>query len=221
MPTAKPPPWSEVVAATTRIVRAARIAAVTADIEGGYAPTADALAARIAAVIDTGIVGVNLEDGIPGDPARLLSLEEAATRIRAARAAATAADVPIVINARVDLFLPSRGRDLSRFDEAVTRARAYLAAGADCLYPIGLSAPDAIARFVAAVDAPVNVMAQADGLPLRHLEELGVARVSTASAIAVAAMEATDRIAQELRASGRFNRLASLLTYHDIQKLFA
>jgi 2-methylisocitrate lyase-like PEP mutase family enzyme len=129
--------------------------------------------------------------------------------------------VPIVINARIDLFLPSHGRDLSRFDEAVTRARAYLAAGADCLYPIGLSAPDAIARFVAAVDAPVNVMAQAGGLPLRHLEELGVARVSTASAIAVAAMEATDRIAQELHATGRFDRLRALLTYRDIQKLFA
>jgi 2-methylisocitrate lyase-like PEP mutase family enzyme len=214
-------PWTDVLAATARIVRAARGHAVTADIEGGYAPTPDALAARITEVIRTGIVGVNLEDGFPGDPAQLLSLDEAAARIRAARGAAIAAGVPIVINARIDLFLASRGRDLSRFDEAVTHARAYLAAGADCLYPIGLSALEAIARFVVAVDAPVNIMAQAGGVPLRHLEELGVARVSTASAIAVASLEATDRIAQELQATGRFDRLGSLLTYRDIQQLFA
>ncbi len=214
-------PWSEVLAATARIVRAARCQTVTADIEGGYATTPEALAGRVAEAIRTGIVGVNLEDGTPGDPTRLLPLDEAVARLRAARAAATAENVPIVINARIDLFLASRGHDLSRFDEAVTRARAYRAAGADCLYPIGLSVPEAIARFVAAVDAPVNIMAQAGGLPLHELAELGVARISTASAIAVAALEATDRIAQELHAVQRFDRLATLLTHRDIQKLFA
>lgn len=213
-------PWSEVLAATARIVRAARCQAVTADIEGGYATTPDSLTARVAEAIRTGIVGVNLEDGTPGDPTRLLPLDEAVARLRAARAAATAENVPIVINARIDLFLASRGRDLSRFDEAVTRARAYRAAGADCLYPIGLSAPEAIARFVAAVDAPVNIMAQAGGQPLHELGKLGVARVSTASAIAVAALEATDRIAQKLHAAARFDTLSTLLTHRDIQKFF-
>ncbi len=214
-------PWSDVLAATRRVVRAARGRPVTADIEAGYAATPDALAARMTEVIRTGIVGVNLEDGSPGEPARVLSLDKATVRLRAARAAATAACVPIVINARIDLFLPSRGRDLSRFDEAVARARAYLAAGADCLYPIGLSAPEAIARFVAAVEAPVNIMAQTGAPPLQQLGELGVARISTASAIAVAALETTERIARELHATGRFDRLDSRLTYRDIQKLFA
>jgi 2-methylisocitrate lyase-like PEP mutase family enzyme len=213
-------PWPEVVAATARIVRAGRCA-VTADIEAGYAPTPEFLATRIAEVIGIGAVGVNLEDGTPGDPTRLLPLEEAAMRLRTARAAATAVGVPIVINARIDLFLASRGRDLSRFDEAIERGRAYLAAGADCLYPIGLSAPQSIARFVKALGAPVNLMAHAGGPTLAELEQLGVARVSTASGIAAAALGTTIGIGKELLETGRFDALASPLTYPEIQKLFA
>ncbi len=212
-------PWSEVIAATARIARAAKCA-VTADVEGGYAATPEALAEHITELLRTGIVGVNLEDGAPGNSARLYALEEATARLRAARAAATAFGVPIVINARVDLFLASRGRDLSRFDEAVTRARAYLAAGADCVYPIGLSNPEAITRFVQATAAPVNVMAYAGAPTMAELEQLGVARVSTASAIATATMDATMRIAKELRAGGRFDGLAATLTYAEMQKLF-
>jgi len=213
-------PWDEVVAATARIVRAAR-GPVTADIEAGYAETPSALAAHIAEIIRAGAVGVNLEDGAPGDPTRLLEIEAAADRIRAARGAATNAGVPIVINARIDLFLASRGRDLTRFDEAVARGRAYLAAGADCVFPIGLSAPDAIARLVASLAAPVNVMALPHGPSLAELEHIGVARVSTASGIAAASLDATLRIARELRTTGRFDTLAASLTYPEIQKLFA
>jgi len=212
-------PWSEVMAATARIVRAAR-GAVTADIEAGYAESARSLTARIHDVIATGAIGVNLEDGAPGDPTRLLSLDEAAARIKAARQAADTAQVPIVINARIDLFLASRGRDLSRFVEAVARGRAYLAAGADCVYPISLGTLDAIARFVDAIKAPVNIMAHAGTPPLAELARIGVARVSTASTIATAAMDRTLQIAKALR-TGRFETLAASLTYPDIQKLFA
>lgn len=213
-------PWDEVVAATARIVRAANCA-VTADVEGGYAETPAALAAHITALLRTGIVGVNLEDGAPGDPTRLLALDDATARLRAARAAADAFGVPMVINARVDIFLARRGRDLTRFDEAVMRGRAYLAAGADCVYPIGLGALDAITRFAAAVKAPVNIMAHAETPPLAELGRIGVARVSTASTVATAALDRTLAIATALHASGRFEALAAPLSYGEIQKLFA
>jgi 2-methylisocitrate lyase-like PEP mutase family enzyme len=63
-------------------------------------------------------------------------------------------------------------------------------------------------------------MAYAGAPSLAELEQLGVARVSTASAIATATMDATMRIAKALRASGRFDALAASLTYPEIQKLF-
>jgi 2-methylisocitrate lyase-like PEP mutase family enzyme len=213
-------PWRDVVAATARIVRAAR-GTVTADIEAGYAATPEILMTRISEIIETGVAGVNLEDGTPGDPTQLLTLERASERVRAARAAANAAGVPLAINARIDLFLASRGRDLSRFDEAVTRGRAYLVAGADCVYPIGLNGHDSIARFVEAIGAPVNIMAHAGGPSMAELASMGIARISTASAIAVAAMDRTAQIAKELRASGCFDALAATLTYAQLQKLFA
>jgi 2-methylisocitrate lyase-like PEP mutase family enzyme len=72
--------------------------------------------------------------------------------------------VPIVINARCDIFHRQHGEEGARFDATVARCRAYLAAGADCVYPFGLPDPDLIAAFVKAIAAPVNVTSQ-PGLP--------------------------------------------------------
>jgi 2-methylisocitrate lyase-like PEP mutase family enzyme len=212
-------PWSEVVAATARIVRAASVP-VTADIEAGFGDTPQAVANSVAEIIAAGAVGINLEDGTPRGPAPLRTLADAARRIEAAREAARAAGVPIVINARTDLYLRDLGDPATRFDETVERGRAYRAAGADCVYPIGLREPDTIGRLVNALAAPVNIMVRA-GLPsVAELEALGVARASTASAIALIAAAATRQIAEELRASGRFDSLAPALTQADLQRLF-
>src|SRR5436309_233601 len=83
-------PWNEVVAATARIVRAARVP-VTADIEAGYGETPDAVMRSVSEIIAAGAVGVNLEDGMLRGPAPTRSLADAADRIRAAREAAKAA----------------------------------------------------------------------------------------------------------------------------------
>src|SRR5579863_2302507 len=130
-------PWDEVVAATARIARVVA-APVPADIESGYGDTPGAVGRSIGDIIRAGAVGVNLEDGLKTGTPPIRSIEDAASRIRAAREAARAAGVPIVINARTDLYIKNIGDEASRFDAAVERGRAYLAAGADCFYPIGL-----------------------------------------------------------------------------------
>lgn len=213
-------PWPEICAATARIIRAARCA-VTIDLEGGYAASRDELRAHVAEIIRLGAIGINLEDGQPGNPQHILPLDEAVERLRAARAAADAMAVPIVINARIDLFLASRGKDLSHFDEAVARAQAYLAAGADCLYPIGLNTPEPLARFVAAVRAPVNAMATPSGPGPAELARLGVARVSTATTLAVATIGKMREIARDLNRGEGFDALACDETYPSVQQLFA
>ena len=85
------------------------------------------------------MVGFNLEDGTPRPDQPIRPVEDAVARIRAAREAANAAGVPIVINARVDLYLKNVGDPATRFDETVRRSKAYLAAGADCIYPFALA----------------------------------------------------------------------------------
>ena len=213
-------PWPEIVAATARIARVSP-APLTADIEAGFGDTPQAVGRSVAEIIRAGAVGVNLEDGTPLGAAPIRAIADAARRIAAAREAARAAGVPIVINARTDLYLRNIGDPASRFEETVERGRAYLAAGADCVYPIGLRDPATIGRLVKALAAPVNIMVRA-GLPsVAELEALGVARASTASVIALMAAATTRQIARELKASGRFEALDPAMTQADAQRLFA
>jgi 2-methylisocitrate lyase-like PEP mutase family enzyme len=210
-------PLAEVLAAIARITRVVD-PPVTADIEGGYGETPAAVEATVRAVIAAGVAGINLEDGMLGGQR---SRDDAARRIHAARAAAVAAGVPIVINARIDNWLLSSVNDDRRFDDALKRAEAYLAAGADCIYPIGLDDSQALAALVRAIDAPVNVGAHPGLADLASLACLGVARVSTATRLAAVAWSALDRAAADMRESGRFDGLGAAMSHADMQHLFS
>lgn len=212
-------PLDEVLAAIARITRVAGVP-VTADIETGYGDTPAEVAATVRAVIAAGAVGINIEDGMPGH-GPLRDAADATARVRAARAAADASGVPIVINARVDHWMQHGDADpAARLADATDRARAYLAAGADCIYPIGLADPATLAALVRALDAPVNVAAGA-GMPgLAELAGLGIARASTATRLATLAFAAVDRAIGAVQASGRFDALAAEFTYADAQRLF-
>ncbi len=212
-------PLAEVVAATQRIVRTTALP-VSVDFETGFGDTPEAVAASVRAIIGAGVAGINLEDGV--HHVKLREVDDAARRIAAAHAAAREAGVPIVINARVDVWMLGSGTsEADRVAEAVRRARAYLAAGADCIYPIGLADRDTIAALVAAIDAPINVGAR-PGMPdLAELARLGVARVSTATRLATVAYAAARDAAHALQGTGRVDTLAASFGHADMQRLFA
>jgi 2-methylisocitrate lyase-like PEP mutase family enzyme len=174
-------PAGEMLAAAWRIARAVDVP-VTVDAEAGYDLSPTDL---VAALRDAEAAGCNLEEsdhaaGILRDPA------ERAGWLRAVRDAAAAADYPLVINARVDLFLGGfvGGADPSTqvglVPEALERANAYLAAGADCVYPIALWEPSAVAAFMAGVDGPVNLTRVPQMSSVRDAATAGVARLSWA-----------------------------------------
>ena len=105
------------------------------------------------------MVGFNIEDGTPSPDKPVRTIEDASARIRAARAAATAMGIPAIINARVDLYIKNVGDPASRFEATVQRGKAYLAAGADCIYPFALADLEIIARLTKALDsAPINIV---------------------------------------------------------------
>jgi 2-methylisocitrate lyase-like PEP mutase family enzyme len=212
-------PWDEVVGQTARIARAVSVP-VTADIEAGFGDTPEAVGRSIADIVGAGAVGVNLEDGLKGTtPMR--TVEDAAARIRAAREAAKAAGVPIVINARTDLYIKNIGDEAGRFDEAVTRARAYLAAGADCFYPIALRDTQTIGRLVQALNAPVNINVRAGYPGVAELEALGVRRITTATQLTLVALEATRRVVREIKETGQFNAINPGIAHPEMQQLMA
>lgn len=211
-------PLEEVIGVIRRIVRVVSLP-VTVDFEAGYGESPEAVAASVRAVIDAGAAGINLEDGIHHE--RLRSVDDAARRIAAAREAARDAGVPIVINARVDAWIIGGEAGVGeRFDDTLHRARAYLAAGADCIYPIALADADTIARLCAELEAPINVGLR-PGLPdAATLGRLGVARVSTATRLATIALSRARDAAREWRDSGSFAPLDAGFGYPELQRLF-
>lgn len=212
-------PLAEVLAATARITRVTDLP-VTVDLESGYGETPDAVAAAVRGVIDAGAIGINLEDSLPGH-GPLREIDAAAARIHAARNAATDAGVPIMINARVDVWMqPDIADPASGLDEAVRRAQAYLAAGANGIFPIGLLNVDTLAMLVQALDAPINVAATPGGPHLDELARIGVARVSTATRFAALALGAIDGAATRLLRDGDVDGLASDFGYVDAQRMF-
>jgi len=169
-------PAAEMVEAARRIAAAVALP-VTADLERGYGdPVGTARAAW-----EAGLVGINFEDSMRGG---LVPVDEQVDAIRAIRAA-----VPeLVLNARVDVFLRIGGD----VDEAVARGNAYLAAGADCVYPI-LCPPVSIAELARRIDGPMNVL-MGDGVPaVSDLQDLGVARLTWGGGLAAIAYESAVR----------------------------
>ena len=172
-------PADEMLAAAARIARGVEVP-VTVDAEAGYGMEPAEL---VAALQSAGVAGCNLEDtdhaaGSLRDPGRH------AEWLGAVRQAASADGYPLVINARIDVFLgpflagAGPGTQEELVPKALRRARAYLEAGVDCVYPIVLWEADALRRFTSEVDGPVNVVRLPQAPSLSELAALGVARVS-------------------------------------------
>jgi len=151
---------------------------VTADLEGGYADDPNDTAANIRRALDRGIVGINLED-TERSRGELYKIEQQCERIRAIRRMAEQVGVPLVINARTDVYL--RDRDSSakeKLTHCIERLKAYRDAGADCLYPIPLGDLATLRKIHDAVQTPMNAFAGAGADSLLELERGGVRRVS-------------------------------------------
>src|SRR3954470_6139027 len=172
-------PGDEMLAAAARIARGVEVP-VTVDAEAGYGMEPGEL---VAALRSVGAAGCNLEDsdytaGTLRDPDRH------AEWLGAVRQAASADGYPLVINARVDVFLgpflagAGAGTQEELVPEALRRANAYLEAGVDCVFPIALGGADALRRFPSEVRGPVNVVSLPHAPSLAELAALGVARVS-------------------------------------------
>jgi 2-methylisocitrate lyase-like PEP mutase family enzyme len=167
-------PWREMFAAAGRVARAVSVP-VTVDAEAGYGlPPRD----LVDGLLSIGASGCNLEDS-DHRTGGLVDAGRQAELLAAVRAAADDAGVPIVINARTDTFLPGSGiQGEDRVAEAIRRGRRYREAGADCIYPIGVTDERDIVELIAGLPGPVNANTRPPELDLARLRELGVARVS-------------------------------------------
>jgi 2-methylisocitrate lyase-like PEP mutase family enzyme len=195
-------PGDEMLAAAARIAHRVDVP-VTVDAEAGYGMDPAEL---VAALRRAGAAGCNLEDtdyaaGGLRDP------ELHAEWLAAVRQAASADDYPLVINARIDVFLGpyfagagGPGTQAELVPDALRRAKTYVEAGVDCVYPIALWEAEPLQEFVAEVQSPVNVIRLPETPSLADLAGLGVARVSWATLLYRAAMAQFDEQLASLRA---------------------
>ncbi len=178
-------PADEMFAAVTRIVRAVDVP-VSADVEGGYGLAPKELVERL---LEAGAVGCNLEDsedGVLKDP------RAHADRLAEVRAAAGGR---LFVNARVDTF--SCG--FADPERAIERAALYVAAGADCVYPIG-APPEVLPLLRARIQGPINVGALTDEGPSpAELGARGATRITFGPGLQRRAARALREIAAGLR----------------------
>lgn len=211
-------PKEEMLAAVARIARAVKVP-VTADVESGYGNKPEDAAQTARAVIESGAVGLNLEDAT-GDPTcPLTELPLQLEKIHAVREAAINLKLPLVLNARTDVYLLQVGDPKKRYDEVVLRLRAFRAAGADCVFIPGLRDAVTIGRMVAELRCPVNILAVAGSPSVAELRKLGVARISLGSGPMRATLGLLRRLAEELRSSGTYAAIDGAPSHAEMNAL--
>lgn len=193
---------------------------LSADVESGFGASIEQLSDTVRRVIEAGAVGVNIEDISDFEKKSLVPIEKQVERLKAVRRVADSLGIPFVINARTDAYRFVAGDEKSRLEETIRREKAYAAAGADCLYPMGLTDKDTIAAFVRAVNKPVNIMARKGAPTISELEKIGVKRLSLGPGPMYASMGLLRRIAQELKQDGSYDSLlAGAITFDELNAL--
>jgi 2-methylisocitrate lyase-like PEP mutase family enzyme len=202
----------EMLSVVARIARAVKLP-VTADVEAGYGDRPEDAARTARDALAAGAVGMNLEDATGDRQHPLLDLVLQVERVKAVR------ELPIVLNARTDVYLLEVGTPEKRYDEALRRLAAFRGAGADCVFVPGLRDGATIGRLVKDLRCPVNVLAGPGSPPVPELQRLGVARVSVGSAAMRATLSLLRRIAEELNSTGTYATLEGAIPFADVNHI--
>ncbi len=211
---------ADLLAVEQHILRRIKVP-LSVDIETGYGDDVAQVVNSVMRVIELGAVGINLEDGVGGAPPRLFDLTEQCERIQALAQLKKMVGIPFVINARTDVYWLQVDDAENRLTETARRANAYLEAGADCIFVPGHLEPRLIRELVAAIPAPLNILAAPECPSVAELESLGVARLSLGSGPARAALGITRKIARELKNQGTYTGLyETTIPYEQANHLF-
>jgi 2-methylisocitrate lyase-like PEP mutase family enzyme len=189
---------------------------LTADIETGYGESLSELELTAQQVIESGVVGVNIEDS-EEKGGGLRTVDEQCQRISALRQIANRMGIHLVINARVDSFVsPSFTNGQAAMEEAVMRARAYTAAGADCIYPIGPGDEATVRLLRERIDSPINILGSPTAAPLQVLREIGINRVSFGPFIFRSCLRKFVDIVEGLRTSSDYASLSNPMSRAEV-----
>lgn len=215
-------PVQELLAACKRICRAASTP-VTVDIERGYGHDAQDTGDLVAALIELGVIGINIEDGIVPGTQTLAHPSLLGARIACARAIARDHDLRLFINARIDTYVTQELDAAAKLEETRARALTYIDAGADGIFVPGLADLKDITSLARSLPVPLNIYAGYPGAPSSSaLGECGVRRISLGCGAMQATMAHLAHIASEAISKGRYGTMGErMLTVAEANGLFA
>jgi 2-methylisocitrate lyase-like PEP mutase family enzyme len=213
-------PLDEFIAACARICRAVTVP-VSVDIERGFGRTTEEVCALVRALIELGVVGVNIEDGIVPGAEQAGSPAALGARIEALRTLTRRMNARLFINARTDTYLVRTSDRKARYEDTVGRAQLYASAGADGIFVPGMDLQD-VAPFARAVSLPLNVYAGGGWAPpAAGLRQAGVRRVSLGCGPLQSAFALLRSVAREAFRDGTSSLMSrSMLGVDEINALF-
>lgn len=166
---------------------------VSADLDDGYDDAGETT--RLA--IGAGIVGANVED-------RLKPFADSVAVVEAIVKAGEAEGVPFALNARTDAFVRAGDRPIEEsIKDAIERGRAFLDAGATCVFVPGILNADVTTQLVEGIGrGKISVIGLPGALTAAEYEALGVARISYGPMTQRVALTALQDVAKSLYADG-------------------
>ncbi|MGE1173800.1 oxaloacetate decarboxylase [Pseudomonas sp. BW7P1] len=201
-----------------RAIAAATDLPVAVDLENGFADDPTESAQSLLRAAEAGAVGGSIEDATGRPDAPIYCFEHAVARIEAAVAAVRTLPFPFILTARAENYLHGH----PDINDTIRRLQAFAEAGADVLYAPGLRTAEEVLAVVRAVaPKPVNVL-MSGGLKLtvQQLQDMGVKRISTGSALALAAFGEFFRAAEEIQQSGTFDFTTRSMPYARANQFF-
>lgn len=192
---------------------------VSADFQAGYGASATDVRSSVDLCIDAGVAGLSIEDATGDEAHPLYSVDDAVSRLKAARAAIDASGKDVILTGRAECFLVGTRSPL---DETIARLRAYSAVGADCLFAPGLRTQDEVRAVVEAVTPkPVNVLvSDYSWMTVESLARLGVRRISVGSAFARRGWAAVMHAASTIKGTGSFAELSDAEPFANLNEIF-
>ncbi|MDA9563644.1 isocitrate lyase/phosphoenolpyruvate mutase family protein [Flavobacteriales bacterium] len=211
--------FQQMLESVKQIVRNATVP-ISMDFESGYADNNQVLICNAIKAIETGIIGINIEDRLPKN-FQLLSVTEQCRKIEIIRNVSEKMGIQLFINARTDIYDIQDGKSLKEKKiEAIKRGSAYVNAGANCFYPIFLNDTGDLMEIRQKLQCPINVLLNENLPNIQTLKKIGIARLSLGPSLFKVAITAMKNAAMNLSNNNTQDFLSKdILSYRQIERI--
>ncbi len=177
---------------------------LSVDMEGGFSRSVEGICQNIDRLMDVGVVGINIEDSLPGTARALHAPDSFRKTLEGMVNHLQKKKTRLFINVRTDGFLLGLPQALP---ETIQRIQAYQTTGVQGIFVPCIVRADDIRAVVASTALPVNVMGMPQLPAFGELQKLGVKRISCGNSVHQYVMQAFETKMLAIRQEQSFKSL--------------